>query len=136
MLFPMVDACRGSHILSENLERIFPPANLPCVFPAGNLTQDKKPPELYVWDFYRAETTIVPLFASIVLLFATIVLLLCYYCATCGTGSVFRNDRVDDSDALHSTVVNTICGTRVSDTSYFCRLFLHICVAKKFLSSF
>ena len=82
-------------------------------------------------DYYCA--TICHYCATIVLL-STIVLLLCYYCATCGTGSVFRNDRVDDSDALHSTVsvVNTICGTRVSDTSYFCRLFLHICFAKKF----
>ena len=122
MLFPKADACRGSHILSENLERIFPPANLPCIFPAGNLTQDKKPPESYVWDFYRVETTIV--------------LLLCYYCATCGAGSVFRNGRVDDSDTLHSTVVNIISGTRVSDTTYFCCLFSHICLQNVSFSLF
>ena len=40
MLFPRADACRGSHILSENLERIFP-GNLVCIFPAGNLTQEE-----------------------------------------------------------------------------------------------
>ena len=58
--------CRGSHILSENLERIFL-GNLVSIFPAGNLTQEEASrevrthgdyyrTEMYTWVHYRTET--------------------------------------------------------------------------------
>ena len=46
--------CSGNHILSENLERIFP-GNLVCIFPAGNLTQEEAPQEVRTHG-----TTIIP----------------------------------------------------------------------------